>query len=74
MVTVCKFPSGFRREAGYTFGWLQRYQFSPQWVENPDDKMGTAIAIPENEVSQLRLLQKTNPALWGSSDRSSLSC
>jgi hypothetical protein len=66
MTTVYQFPNGFRREAQDTFGWLRHYQFTPSWVPNGNDANGVAIAIPENEISQLRLLQKNNPARWGS--------
>ena len=65
LTTVYKWPNGFRREAESMCGWLRNYQFSPRWVDTDGEPGGMALAIPDNEVSQLRLLQKTNPARWG---------
>lgn len=65
ITTVYKFPNGFRNEAESMCGWLRYYQFVPTWVPNEGEPGGTALAIPESQVSQLRLLQKTNPARWG---------
>jgi hypothetical protein len=63
---VYKFPNGFRIQAQDMYGWLRHYQFTPAWTNNPDDEYGTAIEIPQSEVSQLRLLQQSNPARFGS--------
>jgi hypothetical protein len=65
-VTVYTFPNGFRTEASHMYGWLRHYQFTPSWVDNPKEICGTAIAIPASEVSQLQMLKKVNPSLWGS--------
>ena len=65
---VYDFPNGFRAQAENMYGWLRHYGFTPSWCEGTEHEgwNGTGIAIPPGEVSQLRKLQETNPARWGS--------
>lgn len=65
-VLVYDFPNGFHREAENMFGWLRHEGFSPEWNAGfRDGEHRTGITIPSDEVPQLRIFQKTNPARWG---------
>lgn len=57
-------PNGFSEQAEHMYRWLTHEGFTPQWCDSFEPG-GMAITIPENEVGQLRLFQKTNPARWG---------
>ena len=65
---VYDIPNGYRDSAETMFRRLQHQGFSPEWDfgQRGGEHM-SGITIPQNEVGQLRLLQKTNPATWGNS-------
>lgn len=63
---VYDFPNGYRNEAENMYKWLRHAGFTPTWdfgIRNGSHCSG--ITIPENEISQLKLLQRTHPARWG---------
>lgn len=57
------FSHGFRDQAEHMHKWLNHYGFSVDQVIT--EKHDIFLTIPDHQVSQLRLLQKTRPALWG---------
>lgn len=63
---VYDFPNGYRESAENMYRWLRHEGFTPEWdfgVREGEHRSG--ITIPANEVPQLRIFQKTNPARWG---------
>lgn len=64
-LVVYEIPNGFRSEAEHMFGWLQHMRFTQDWCVMQNGAIG--ISIPAREVPRLRILQKENPARWGSS-------
>lgn len=57
-----KFPNGFRTEAEVMFRRLRYNGFTPDWIFENGDML---ITVPDDEGSQLRILQRVNPAFWG---------
>jgi hypothetical protein len=63
---VYDLPNGHRNSAEHMYRCLQHEGFSPELDNGErDGEYRYGITIPVHEVPQLRLLQKTNPALWG---------
>lgn len=63
-VKAYDFENGFRVQAEHMYRLLCHEQFTVKWCQS-EHRAGMAMDIPENEVGQLRLFQKTNPARWG---------
>ncbi len=63
---VYDIPNGYRDSAETMFRRLRHQGFTPEWdMGQRDGQHMMGITIPQNETSQLRLLQKSNPATWG---------
>mgnify|MGYP000449837730 CR=1 FL=1 len=63
---VYDIPNGYRDSAETMFRRLQHQGFTPEWdMGQREGQFMLGITIPQNETSQLRLLQKSNPATWG---------
>ncbi len=63
---VYDIPNGYRDSAETMFRRLQHQGFTPEWdMGERKGQFMLGITIPQSETSQLRLLQKSNPATWG---------
>ena len=63
---VYDIPNGYRDSAETMFRRLQHQGFTPEWdMGQREGQFMLGITIPQNETSQLRLLQKSDPATWG---------
>lgn len=63
---VYDIPNGYRDSAETMFRRLQHQGFTPEWdMGQREGQFMLGITIPQNETSQLRQLQKSNPATWG---------
>ena len=57
------FPNGFAKEATRMYTWLRHYNLTPSWGSSRGSEL--VIMLPENEISALVEMQKSNPARFG---------